>query len=214
MGVAAQGEWSAPTGADDPRLPEILAAVLDMDQPRAGLPLVREAVACGLSAWTGEDATARAVAMGFTLRQARRLAAAARLAEHLERDSWAMPAPITGPADVLAHVADIRASSQERVVALYLDARNRPLHRELVAVGGLRASVIQPRDILAPALRLPAAAIVLVHNHPSGDTTPSREDLEVTRQLVAAAQLLGLELLDHLVVSRTRCASLRELGHL
>ena len=99
-------------------------------------------------------------------------------------------------------------------MALYLDARNRPLARELVSVGGLRASVIQPRDVLAPALRLPAAALILAHNHPSGDCTPSAEDLQVTRQLAAAAQLLGLELLDHLVVSARRCTSLRELGAL
>jgi DNA repair protein RadC len=191
-----------------------VAALIDVDRPGACLSLVRDALACGVAAWTNEDGVERAMGLGFTPRQARRLRLCAELAAILERETWAMPAPITGPADVLAHVGDIRDAPQERVVAIYLDARNRPLSRELVAVGGLRASVIQPRDILAPALRLPAAAVVLVHNHPSGDTTPSREDLEVTRQLVAAARLLGLELLDHLVVSRTGCASLRELGHL
>jgi DNA repair protein RadC len=201
-------------GHDDLSLAGIVSGLIDVDRPLACLALVREAVACGMTAWTGEDGVERATAAGFTARQAKRLRLCAELAARLDSESWAMPAPITGPADVLAQVADIRASAQERVIAIYLDSRNRPLHRELVAVGGLRASVIQPRDILAPALRLPAAAIVLVHNHPSGDTTPSREDLEVTRQLVAAAQLLGLELLDHLVVSRTHCSSLRELGHL
>lgn len=190
------------------------AGLVDDGGPAPSVTLVRDAVACGMTAWTGDAGVERAIAAGFTARQARRLRLCAEFASRLDAESWAMPAPITGPADVLAQVADIRASSQERVVAIYLDSRNRPLHREVVAVGGLRASVIQPRDILAPALRLPAAAIVLVHNHPSGDTTPSREDLEVTRQLVAAARLLGLELLDHLVVSRTRCSSLRELGHL
>jgi len=70
-----------------------------------------------------------------------------------------MPPPITGPADVLGHLADIRDCPQERVVALYLDARNRPLARESIAIGGLRASVIQPRDVLAPALTLPAAGL-------------------------------------------------------
>lgn len=192
----------------------LVTALVEAGRPLACQGLVRDALAMGSAAWTTGDACNRAVAMGFTRRQARRLILCAELATLLEKESWAMPTPITGPADVLAHVADIRAATQERVVALYLDARNRPIHRELVAVGGLRASVIQPRDVLAPALALPAAAIVLVHNHPSGDTTPSREDLEVTRQLMAAAQLLGVELLDHLVVSRTRCSSLRELGHL
>ncbi|HEV1997814.1 MAG TPA: JAB domain-containing protein [Candidatus Dormibacteraeota bacterium] len=203
--VGDQGELS---------LAGIVAGLMDVDRLPATEALVRDALACGMQAWTGDAGVERAIAGGFTARQAQRLRLCAELATCLDSESWAMPAPITGPADVLAQVADIRASKQERVVAIYLDSRNRPLHRELVALGGLRASVIQPRDILAPALRWPAAAIVLVHNHPSGDTTPSREDLEVTRQLVAAAKLLGLELLDHLVVSRTRCSSLRELGHL
>jgi DNA repair protein RadC len=174
---------------------------------------VSAAVAVGLSA--GADAPLSQVeALGLTPAQARRLQLCCQLVRAIERDGADQPAPITGPADVLAHVQDLRTAPQERAVALYLDARNRPLGRELVSVGGLRASVIQPRDVLAPALRIPAAALVLVHNHPSGDCTPSAEDIQVTRQLAAAAELLGLELLDHLVVSARRCASLRELGHL
>src|ERR1035437_3099077 len=91
----------------------------------------------------------------------------------MEREAWAMPAPISGPPDVLAHLVDIRGAVQERVVALYLDSRNRSVHREVVAMGGLRASVIQPRDILAPAMQLPVPGIILAHNHPSDDTQPS-----------------------------------------
>ncbi len=203
--------------ADEQReltLVEILTALVEPRRPGALQSLLGDVVACGIVAWTGAEGIERAGALGLSPRQARRLSLCAELASLIERESWAMPAPVTGPADVLAQVGDIRASSQERVVAIYLDSRNRPLHREVVAVGGLRASVVQPRDVLGPALGLPAAALVLVHNHPSGDTTPSREDLEVTRQLAAAARVLGLELLDHLVVSRTGCASLRELGHL
>jgi DNA repair protein RadC len=170
-------------------------------------------VAVGLGAGA-EAPLSQVEALGLTPAQARRLQLCCQLARAIEREGADQPAPITGPADVLAHVQDLRTAPQERAVALYLDARNRPLGRELVSVGGLRASVIQPRDVLAPALRMPAAALILVHNHPSGDCTPSAEDIQVTRQLAAAAQLLGLELLDHLVVSGRRCASLRELGHL
>jgi DNA repair protein RadC len=171
------------------------------------------ALARGLEALsdTGRD---ELESIGLSRLEARRLQLCARLARAIATDGADQPAPISGPADVLAHVQDLRTAPQERAVALYLDARNRPLGRELVSVGGLRASVIQPRDVLAPALRIPAAALILVHNHPSGDCTPSAEDIQVTRQLAAAAQLLGLELLDHLVVSARRCASLRELGHL
>ncbi|MHB8509515.1 MAG: JAB domain-containing protein [Candidatus Dormibacteria bacterium] len=171
------------------------------------------AVGMGLSGWADRP-LADAQALGLSSSQARRLQLCARLACAIEVDGADQPAPITGPADVLAHVQDLRTAPQERAVALYLDARNRPLGRELVSVGGLRASVIQPRDVLAPALKIPAAALILVHNHPSGDCTPSAEDIQVTRQLAAAAQLLGLELVDHLVVSARRCTSLRELGRL
>ncbi|MDQ6747817.1 MAG: hypothetical protein M3010_06925 [Candidatus Dormibacteraeota bacterium] len=215
MGVS--GRLTLGRVADEQReltLVEILTALVEPRRPGALQSLLGDVVACGIVAWTGAEGIERAGALGLSPRQARRLSLCAELASLIERESWAMPAPVTGPADVLAQVGDIRASSQERVVAIYLDSRNRPLHREVVAVGGLRASVVQPRDVLGPALGLPAAALVLVHNHPSGDTTPSREDLEVTRQLAAAARVLGLELLDHLVVSRTGCASLRELGHL
>ena len=176
-------------------------------------PALTAALAAGLAPWASAP-RAQLEGLGLTPAQARRLRLCSEFARAIEADGADQPAPITGPADVLAHVQDLRDAPQERAVALYLDARNRPLGRELVSVGGLRASVIQPRDVLAPALRLPAAALILVHNHPSGDCTPSAEDLQVTRQLAAAAQLLGLELLDHLVVSARRCTSLRELGAL
>jgi DNA repair protein RadC len=161
-----------------------------------------------------EDCRERAVALGLTQLQAARLQMCAMLVTRLEADGWPMPAPVSGPADILVHVGDIRACAQERVVALYLDSRNRPLHRETIAIGGLRSSVIQPRDVLAPALRIPAAGLILAHNHPSGDTRPSPEDVKVTRQLAGAARLFGLELLDHLIVSRSGYCSLKELGEM
>jgi DNA repair protein RadC len=202
------------SGHPEPNLSEALAGILDLDAPERRLGAAEQVVALGLLSWAGEDADARAVALGLSRRQAVRLRLCATLLAEMERQSWAMPAPISGPADVLAHLVDIRSARQERVVAIYLDSRNRPLHRETVAIGGLRASVIQPRDILGPALQLPVAGVILAHNHPSGDTRPSADDLEVTRQLAAAARLFGIELVDHLVVSRNACTSIKEMGGL
>src|SRR5258708_22803141 len=193
-------------------LSEALAGILDLDAPEARLGAAEQAVASGLVTWAGEGTAGRAAALGLSRRQSVRLRLCATSRARLERESWPMPAPISGPSDVLAHVVDIRSATQERVVALYLDSRNRPLHREVVAIGGLRASVIQPRDILAPAMQLPVAGIILVHNHPSGDTHPSAEDLEVTRRLAGAADLFGIQLLDHLVVSRSAYTSIKEMG--
>ena len=192
----------------------LLAAVIEPEPPQEVIEASGHVISAGLSAFSSDDALERAMGLGLSRLQATRLQMCALLVSRLEADGWPMPPPITGPADVLGHLADIRACSQERVVALYLDARNRPLARETIAIGGLRASVIQPRDVLAPALTLPAAGLVLAHNHPSGDIRPSAEDLDVTRQLVAAVRLFGLELLDHLVVSRSGYCSLKELGEM
>jgi DNA repair protein RadC len=200
------------SGHAELKLSEALAGILDLDAPEAQLGAAEQAVAMGLLSWAGESGDARAVALGLSRRQAVRLRLCATLLAEMERQSWAMPAPIAGPADVLAHLFDIRNASQERVVAIYLDSRNRPLHRETVAIGGLRASVIQPRDILGPAMQLPVAGVILAHNHPSGDTRPSADDIEVSRQLAAAARLFGIELVDHLVVSRSGCTSIKEMG--
>ena len=97
---------------------------------------------------------------------------------------------------------------------LYLNTRNQPLGCEKVAVGGLNVAALQPREVFGPALTLGAAAVILAHNHPSGDPTPSPEDLAVTRHLQEAGRLLGVEVLDHLVVSVERFRSLREAGAL
>ncbi len=192
----------------------VLAGILDVDAPESNLAACREVVATGLLTYTTAGALERAQALGLGRRQAVRLVLCARLVEHDDRGSWAMPAPITTPSEVLGHVVDIRCGLREQVVALYLDSRSRPIHRELLGIGGLRASVIAPRDVLAPALGRPVAALILVHNHPSGDTHPSADDLHVTRQLAAACEVFGITLLDHLVVSRTGYTSIKELGGL
>jgi DNA repair protein RadC len=200
------------SGHPQPTLIEALAGILDLEAPEARLGAAEQAVAMGLLSWAGDSADARAVSLGLSRRQAVRLRLCATLLAEMERQSWAMPAPISGPADVLAHLVDIRNAAQERVVAIYVDSRNRPVHRETVAIGGLRASVIQPRDVLGPAMQLPVAGLILAHNHPSGDARPSADDLEVSRQLAAAARLFGIELLDHLVVSRSGYTSIKEMG--
>jgi DNA repair protein RadC len=212
MGGAVRPVANAREGGPRASTAALLAAILDPGNPLARLPQSHQVMACGLAGWVGPAGESRARGLGLSPRQAVRVRVLAELVGLLEAEGWAMPAPITGPADVLAHVGDIRGCTQEKVVAIYLDSRNRPLSREVVAVGGLRSSVLQPRDVLAPALTLPAAALILAHNHPSGDTRPSPEDLEVTRQLAAAARLMGLELLDHLVVARTGYSSIKEQG--
>src|SRR5579864_716215 len=151
---------------------------------------------------------------GFRPAQVRRLLAVRELARrwHVPPDS-AAPA-VTSPKEAVLQFQELRTSPRECFAVLYLNSRNQPVGCERVAVGGLNVASLQPREVFGPALTFGAAAVILAHNHPSGDPTPSPEDLAVTRHLQEAGRLLGVEVLDHLVIAAERFRSLRESGAL
>jgi DNA repair protein RadC len=117
---------------------------------------------------------------------------------------------IASPEDALAQLHDIRNHKKEHFVALYLNARNELLHRENISVGTVNASIVHPRDVFAPALEHNATAVIVAHNHPSGDPTPSPEDREVTDRLKDAAKLMGVHLLYHVVLSKDHQATINQ----
>ena len=122
---------------------------------------------------------------------------------------------IGSPEDVHRHFhARLRDAKAEEFHIVLLDARHRVLRSVLTSQGTLTASLVHPREVFRPALREAAAALVLVHNHPSGDPTPSSEDREITRRLARAGALLGVPVLDHVIVADRGYASLREQGEL
>ncbi|TWT64645.1 RadC family protein [Allorhodopirellula solitaria] len=99
---------------------------------------------------------------------------------------------------------------QEEFHIVTLDTKHKPIRSHRITVGTLDASLVHPREVFRPAIRDAAAAVLLVHNHPSGDPTPSREDHAVTDRLTEAGKLIGIVVLDHIVVARQRCVSIRE----
>lgn len=120
---------------------------------------------------------------------------------------------VRSPADVAQLLmAEMAHLEQEHFRVLYLDTRNRLLGSETVYVGSLNASHVRVGEVFRSAVKRNCAAIIVTHNHPSGDPTPSPEDVEVTRQLVAAGKLLDIEVLDHLIIGQQRFVSLRERG--
>ncbi len=120
---------------------------------------------------------------------------------------------VRSPADVAQILmAEMAHLAQEHFQVLYLDTRNRLLGAETVYVGSLNASHIRVGEVFREAVKRNSAALIVAHNHPSGDPTPSPEDVEVTRQLIAAGNLLNIEVLDHLVIGQQRFVSLRERG--
>ncbi len=139
------------------------------------------------------------------------LRASLEIGRRLATRRLAAGAAIGGPADVFRHFHPrLRDAAHERFLVVLLDGRHRVMRQELVSQGTLTASLVHPREVFRPALRAAAAALVLVHNHPSGDPTPSREDHEVTCRLVKAGEILGVPVLDHVVVAERGYRSLRD----
>lgn len=119
---------------------------------------------------------------------------------------------ISQPQTVAQIAADLTYKQQEHTLALYLNGRQELIHRQTIAVGGVNYLMLEARDVFAPAFRLPASFIILVHNHPSGDPEPSQDDLKVTQRLLAAGELLGINLIDHIIVAKKGYVSLKEKG--
>ena len=141
--------------------------------------------------------------------RAAQLLAAAELGRRLWPDGDATPL-VRGPESVYELTRDIRNLNREHFVGFYLNSRNQVLRREIISIGSLNASIVHPREVYLPAVAMSAASVVLAHNHPSGDPTPSEEDLAITRRLLEAGRILGIDLLDHVVVARESYASFKE----
>nr|WP_102345406.1 DNA repair protein RadC [Bacillus sp. Marseille-P3661] len=121
---------------------------------------------------------------------------------------------IRSPEDAAKYMMDeMRFLSQEHFVCLYLNTKNQVIHKQSIFIGSLNASIVHPREVFKEALRRSSASIICLHNHPSGDATPSREDIEVTKRLVECGKLLGIEILDHLIIGEQKFISLKEKGY-
>ena len=118
--------------------------------------------------------------------------------------------PITSPADVLPEIRHIRDLNKEHFVAIFLNARNQVIKTDTISIGSLNASLVHPRELFAPAVGISAASVILAHNHPSGDVTPSKEDISLTKRMVQAGQIMGIEIVDHLIVASDKFLSMKE----
>jgi DNA repair protein RadC len=143
-----------------------------------------------------------------------RLAAALELARRVS-GGRGYPSPyLKTPGDVFDITADLRLERREHFVGLYLNTRNRLLARETISVGSLNASIVHPREVFEPAVRRGAATVIVVHNHPSGETEPSEDDVSITQRLNEAGEILGITLLDHVIVGTGGFTSMKETQHL
>ncbi len=150
---------------------------------------------------------------GFGPAKAVTLLAAAELAKRLSNRFRVEAVTVSSPGDAAGLVMEeMRHYQKEHFRVVMLDTKNKVLGIEDISIGSLNTSLVHPREVFRPAIRKACASVILVHNHPSGDPTPSREDLDVTRRLCEAGKLMGIEILDHVVIGDGRYLSFREKG--
>ncbi|HXE10014.1 MAG TPA: DNA repair protein RadC [Verrucomicrobiae bacterium] len=124
------------------------------------------------------------------------------------RQASGQPAHIRNAKQAYQRLRDLGQSQKEQLRGLYLNSRYQVVHEEVISIGTLTSNVVHPREVFQPAIERGAVAIILAHNHPSGRLEPTSADLDITKQLVEAGKVLGIELLDHLIITATKHVSI------
>ncbi|MCP1125351.1 DNA repair protein RadC [Bacillus sp. 3103sda1] len=152
---------------------------------------------------------------GVGMAKASQLIAAFELGRRMVRLEYQNRYSIRNPEDCARYMMEeMRFLQQEHFVCLYLNTKNQVMHRQTVFIGSLNASIVHPREVFKEAFRRAAASIICLHNHPSGDPAPSREDIEVTKRLVECGKIIGIEILDHIIIGDHKFVSLKDKGHI
>lgn len=150
---------------------------------------------------------------GIGQAKALQLMAGIELGRRINRERTDGPVTIRRPEDAANIVmADLRYLKKEHFVCLFLNTKNQVITQETLSVGTLNASLVHPREVFRAAIKCSSASIICVHNHPSGDPSPSPEDVALTKRLAEAGELVGIDVLDHIVIGDGRYVSLKEQG--
>jgi len=119
----------------------------------------------------------------------------------LVQEGHTTTSPVTGPAEIAVHLKEVATSDREQMVVIFLNTKNRPIGQQVVSIGTLNATLVEPREVFKGALLANANSVILAHNHPSGDLTPSPDDNAVTQRIARAGMLLNIRLLDHVILA-------------
>lgn len=151
---------------------------------------------------------------GFSTGAANRLSAVFEIAKRYGETEFKPGAPLRGSGDIYAHFREhLAAETREHFYAVLLDNKHRKIRDVLLSLGSLTSSIVHPRDCFHQVVRHSAAAVIFCHNHPSGDPTPSKEDIEITRRLREVGDIMGVRVLDHVVIGRGRYVSFVDDGY-
>lgn len=119
---------------------------------------------------------------------------------------------IKKPEDVFRAATDLINLPNEHLICLFLNSKNKVISRKTIFIGSLNASIAHPREIFREAIIHNCASLICVHNHPSGDPTPSSQDVEISRRLAEAGEIIGIDVLDHVIIGKYGYCSIKEMG--
>ena len=193
---------------------ELLAVILGTGTRRENVLKIAERLVrrYGVASMPGLTVREWSANPGVGEARACRLAALFELGRRVEKASSREAPRVGGPGEVFTQVRDLCRAKKEHLVGLYLDSQNHLLARETISIGSLNTTRTHPREILHPAITHLALGFILAHNHPSGTLVPSSDDIEFTRAIARAGEMMGIPLYDHVIVSRAGYVSLKEKG--
>ncbi|SKC64456.1 RadC family protein [Maledivibacter halophilus] len=148
---------------------------------------------------------------GIGTSKACQILAAVELGNRLSRSSLEIKRTIKSPKDVTdMFINDMRFLEKEHFKVIFLNTKNEIITFETISIGSLNASIVHPREVFKRAIKKSSASIILLHNHPSGNPQPSKEDINITKRLIEAGQIIGIEVLDHIIIGDGNYFSLKE----
>ena len=148
---------------------------------------------------------------GIGIAKATQIVALFELARRFESFTEEEKPRINSPEVVYSFIyPKLREQKKESFIALYLNTKNQLIREETISIGSLNANIVHPREVFKTAIAESAAAIIVAHNHPSGDPSPSQNDIDITRKLIDAGRIMGIDLYDHIIIGNGRFLSMKE----
>jgi len=192
---------------------ELLAVLLNVGTTKEGVLAMAQRILkeYGETAIVHEtDPTKLADVLGIPLGKACQVIACFELGRRYFSSSAGKAVFVRNARQAYEYLKDMGTSKKEQLRGLYLNSRHEIIHDEVISIGSLTANIVHPREVFQPAISNSAVAVIIAHNHPSGNAEPTKADLEVTKQLIEASKVLSINLLDHLVITKSTFISIIE----
>jgi len=199
-------------GPETLSLPELLAVVLNVGSKNEGIMEMANRIVKEYgekSIFAEKNPAKLAEDLSIPVIKACQIVACGELGKRFYEKNSSGFTVIRTAKDAYEYLRDMHNLPKEHLRGLYLNSHNRIIHDEVISIGTINTNIVHPREVFRPAIEYSAAAVILAHNHPSGSAVPSKEDVEITEQLVRAGKIIGINILDHVVVTKDGYVSIK-----